>query len=171
MNEQALIIDGIKWHVQSRQAQPLCPKHYLRLSLVINESYMCKLKCAECKDLYEMPREFTKQKQYIIDKIDSKIFKKMKYINLDNEAIPIAESKITSKDNKYFTTALLTDSKVGLRLVVYAGKKGQNHKTQIFVEPDIKRLAFDQNDIHPSEVFLKLEGTFNDGTKASISNR
>jgi hypothetical protein len=57
---------------------------------------------------------------------------------------------------------------VGQRLVVYAGEKGRKEKTQVFVEPDIKRLAFDQNDIHPSEVFVKLEATFRDGTQISM---
>ncbi len=46
-------------------------------------------------------------------------------------------------------------------------KKGEKKKTQIFVEPDIKRLAFDQKDLHPTDVFTKLEATFSDGTKAS----
>ena len=94
----------------------------------------------------------------------------MKFINLDDEAIPIAESKVSSKDNKYFVTAILTESKVGQRLVIYAGEKGKNEKTQIFIEPEIKRLAFDQNDTHPSDVFVVVEGTFKDGTKMSIKN-
>lgn len=174
MNEQALIIDGVKWYITtnsnngSREVQPLCPNDCVRLSLEVNDSYLCILKCEECKQQYRLTREFNKQKRYILDKIDSKVFKNFKFINLDDEAIPIAESKVSSKDNKFFTTALLTQSKVGLRLVVYAGEKGQKEKTQIFVEPEIKRLAFDQKDLHPSDVFIKLEGTFNDGTKASI---
>jgi hypothetical protein len=92
----------------------------------------------------------------------------MKFINLDDEAIPLAEYKINSKTEKYFITALLTDSKVGHRLVVYAGEKGKKEKTQIFVEPEIKRLAFDQNNLHPKEIFVALEAIFDDGSSASI---
>jgi hypothetical protein len=38
--------------------------------------------------------------------------------------------------------------------------------TQIFVEPEIRRLAFDQKDLHPNDVFTKVEATFIDGTTA-----
>ena len=93
----------------------------------------------------------------------------MRFINLDDEALPIAEVKLDSKDDPdYFVTGLLTKSKVGLRLIVYAGKKGSPEKSQIFVEPEIKRLAFDQKDLHPSDVFTKVEATFKDGAKQII---
>ena len=108
-------------------------------------------------------------RQYVINKVNSKIFKQAKYIKLDDEAIPLAEVKV-SKNKDFFVKALLTESKVGLRLILYAGKIGNNKKTQIFVEPEIKRLAFDQNDLHPNDVFTKVEATFLDGTKASIDN-
>ena len=172
-DEQHIILDGIKWHVQYSSAEytkPLCPKHHLTLSLILNNPDVCWLKCQECSENYTLPREYNLQKNYIVDKLNSKEFKKMKFINLDDEAIPIAESKVSSKDNKYFVTAILTESKVGQRLVVYAGEKGRNEKTQIFIEPEIKRLAFDQNDTHPSDVFVVVEGTFKDGTKMSIKN-
>ena len=95
----------------------------------------------------------------------------MKVLNLDDEAVPIAESKASSKDGKFFVTAVMVDSKVGQRVVVYAGEKGRKEKTQIFIEPNIKRLAFDQNDLHPADVFLALDGTFEDGTSFSIKNK
>ena len=167
---QTIILDNVKWYISpSREVQPLCPKHHLRLSLKANYSDGCYLKCEECKNTYKFPREFNEQKQYILDKLDSKIFKGMKFINLDDEALPLAEAKLDSKDNPdYFVTGLLTKSKVGLRLIVYAGKKGSSEKSQIFVEPEIKRLAFDQKDLHPSDVFTKVEATFKDGVKQII---
>ncbi|MFA6076825.1 MAG: hypothetical protein WC735_01980 [Candidatus Paceibacterota bacterium] len=172
MDEQYITLDGIKWHVQYLSAEytkPLCPKHHLTLSLVLNNPHACWLKCQECNENYTLPREYNIQKSYIIDKLNSKEFKKMKFLNLDDEAIPIAEDRADSKDDKYFVRAILTESKVGQRLVVYAGEKGKKDKTQIFVEPEIRRLAFDQKDLHPSDVFLSLEGTFEDGTKSTIT--
>lgn len=67
-------------------------------------------------------------------------------------------------------TRVVLDHEFGVR--VPAGqpnvkKKGVKEKTQIFVEPKIKRLAFDQKDLHPTDIFTKLEATFSDGTKAS----
>lgn len=117
------------------------------------------LRCEECKKGYSIPRNWENEQQYVLDKVDSKLFKGIKFINLDDEAIPIAEDKKSSRDNKFFITSLLTKSKTGLRLIVYAGEKGKKEKTQIFVEPDIKRLAFDQKDLHPNEVFTKSYST------------
>ncbi len=173
MFDEGIIIDGIKWVITGREhhhIQPLCPRHFLRLHTPpgFHEYSTNHLYCDECDDPYVIPRLLAQERDYVLAKIDSKAFKKMKFINLDDEAIPLAESKASSKDNKYFVTAILTESKVGQRLVVYAGEKGKKEKTQIFIEPDIKRLSFDQKDVHPSEVFASLEATFRDGTKNSI---
>lgn len=173
MSEQSITIDKIKWWVpETRVPQPLCLVHHLRLYPV--KDVYCRfypnleshsLKCQECKELHIISRSIADEKQYVIDKLDAQIFRGMRFINLDDEALPIAEDKIKSKDSKYFVTSLLTQSKTGLRLVVYAGEKGSDKKTQIFVEPDIKRLAFDQKDLHPNDVFAELEATFADGSK------
>jgi hypothetical protein len=174
MSEQFITIDKIKWWISDRVPQPLCPIHNLRLRPVedINSSRYTyeysshTLKCEDCTKLYKISRSYQAEKLYVIDKLDAKIFSGQKFINLDDEALPIAEDKIP-KNSEYFVTSLLTQSKVGLRLVVYAGKKGGSQKTQIFVEPEIKRLAFDQRDLHPIDVFTKLEATFSDGTKVT----
>lgn len=177
MNDQYIVIDEIKWHVNNiRQVQPLCPKHHLRLQWLFSyggQDYYERheLKCEECKEKFSLPRGFKREIQYVLDKIDSRIFRQAKFINLDNEAIPIAEDKKSSKDDKYFITSLLTESKTGKRLVVYAGEKGKKEKTQIFIEPEIKRLAFDQKDLHPTDIFTKLEATFSDGTTASLKKK
>ncbi len=177
--QSAVTIDGIKWYIYGttvRYAQPLCPKHHIRMyeqrSFSSQQlSDVRKLRCGDCAEAYEIPRAYASQKRYVIDKLDSKNFKKMKFINLDDETLIISEDKTKINDDKYFVKAILTESKVGKRLVVYAGEKGKKSKkdrTQIFVEPDIKRLAFDQTDMHPSDVFVKLEATFDDGTKHAI---
>lgn len=177
---QFVITYKVKWWVWtkedgSRGAQPICFKHNIRMypKTLSYQKYSWQtnhLECAECKDLLQLPRTVDNEKQYVLDKVESKMFKSIKFINLDDEALPIAKSKI-SENSKYFITSLLTKSKVGLRLVVYAGKKGRAGKTQIFVEPDIKRLAFDQTNLHPTDVFTKVEATFADGTKANVKKK
>ena len=184
MDNQYITIDKIKWWVSTgmngvRYSQPLCPIHDLRLRPIKDlysrdYNYMSNshsLKCEDCGKLHIIPRKLSSEQQYVIDKVDAKVFKSMKFINLDNEAIPIAEDKKSSKDGKYFVTALLTESKTGKRLVVYAGERGKKEKTQIFVEPEIKRLSFDQKDLHPTEVFTKLEATFSDGVKHTLEKK
>ena len=174
MDKSLVKIDGVLWHIAGAKLgdiQPLCPTHRLRLQVypsTLSEYTSVYLECVECDTPFLLPRFIVQERKYVMDKVDSKIFTQMKILNLDDEAVPIAESKVSSKNEKFFVTAILTESKVGQRLVVYAGEKGKKEKTQIFVEPEIKRLAFDQKDTHPSEVFLKLEGTFNDGTTISM---
>jgi hypothetical protein len=178
MADQYVTIDKIKWWVWTNQTggrgvQPICPIHNIRMYPALGQSTLyvenaMYLQCAECEKWYPIPRMWNREQQYILDKVESKQLKDIKFINLDDEALPISEDKISSKDNKYFVTSLLTKSKTGLRLVVYAGEKGKKDKTQIFVEPDIKRLAFDQKDLHPIDVFTKLEATFSDGSKAEM---
>lgn len=186
MDQSYVKIDGIKWFIwadqnNNRIPQPLCPEHNLRMKPLPDSHYSIhydrmipdslgkatKLECAEGPHIVKIPRKFDEEKQYVIDRMDAKIFAKLKFINLDDEALPIAEDKVP-KNSEYFVTSLLTQSKVGLRLVVYAGKRGSSNKTQIFVEPEIKRLAFDQKDLHPADVFTMLEAIFEDGTKTKI---
>ena len=177
MNEQQyVIIDKIKWWIFTttagvRATQPICPTHNIRLypAKIYDGEYLDEtkhLKCAECPKTHLIPRQLKHERLYVLDKVDSKIFKSMKFINIDDEAVPLAEDKKSSKDNKYFVTAILIESKIGKRVVVYAGEKGKSEKTQIFIEPEIRRLAFDQKDLHPTDIFVKLEATFVDNTKS-----
>lgn len=179
--DQFITLDKIKWWITTspngtRSSQPICPDHGLRLRPIkdyFSNQYNYwndsrSLKCEECEKIHGIPRSYQDEQQYILDKLDAKVFKGFKYINLDDEALPIAEDKVGSKDNKYFVTSRLMQSKTGLRLVVYAGEKGSEKKTQIFVEPEIKRLSFDQKDLHPTEVFAELEATFIDGTRQKM---
>lgn len=178
--DQYITVDSIKWWITiqngMRIVQPICPKHHLKLhpqkgdyDRYTSEAHY--LKCEECEKLYVLNRPYDKEKQYIMDKADAKIFKGIRFINVDDEAIPLAEDKKSSKDNKYFVTTLLTESKSGKRLIVYAGEKGKKTKTQIFIEPDIKRLAFDQKDLHPTDVFTKVEATFEDGSVHTLRKK
>lgn len=166
-NFEGVRSEGILWIYEDYKWVPVCPKHHLRMSVNYNGMKISKYECLEDREIFIVPREFNEQRTYIQNKLDAKDIQKKKFLNIDGESIVITEDKIDSKDNKYFVRAFLTRSKVGLRLVVYAGEKGKE-KTQIFVEPEIKRLAFDQTNTHPSDVFLKLEGTFDDGSIASI---
>lgn len=175
MDQQTVRIDKIIWWIYVdaggiRRVQPICPIHHLRIrpvkiGYIKYLSNALHLRCQDCKTLHSIPRGYDDETEYVLDRIDSKIFKGMKVLNLDDEALLVSEEKLSPKDSKYFVTSLLTKSKSGLRLVVYAGEKGRKEKSQIFVEPDIKRLAFDQKDLHPTDIFTKLEATFADGTK------
>ena len=173
MENDLIRLDGLKWKISrgysGRSIHPLCPVHSMQLSSINDLSY--ELVCEDCPKPYKIPRNLAHERRYVLDKFEAKSNQKLKVLNLDDEAIPIAEDKKSTKDKKYFITSVLTESKTGKRLVIYAGEKGRKEKTQIFVEPDIKRLAFDQKDLHPTEIFTKLEATFPDGSTAQIKRR
>ncbi len=183
-DEVLIRVDGIKWQITGsaadREPIPICPRHHLRLTPIpITDddgidfdpyAFSRVLKCEECDSPYEIPREYGIEQTYVLNKIDSRQFKQMKTINLDDEAVPLAVDRIDpSKESPYWLEVRLVESKTGRRLVIYAGEKGREGKTQIFVEPDIQRLSFDQTDRHPSEIFLKVEATFDSGHKSTMS--
>lgn len=174
MKQDGIVIDGLKWVIGEHplKAIPLCPKDFIELNSYPSDFELSdeNLKCEDCGKIYPLKRTVAVEKKYVLNKINSKSYKAKRFINLDDEAIPIAEDKI-SKNSEFFITSVLTKSKVGLRLVVFAGEKGSNKKTEIFVEPAIKRLAFDQKDLHPTDIFTRLEATFEDNSKASITKK
>lgn len=173
MLKNGFIVDGIRWVIGQHppKAVPLCPKDYIELNPIDEFFPGNKLKCEECGIIYTIPRDFDKEEKYILNKIKSKTYKQMNFISFDDESIPIAEDKKLSSDGRFFVISRIMESKVGLRLVVYAGEKGKKEKTQIFIEPEIKRLSFDQKDLHPTDIFTKLEATFSDGTKAGLKKK
>lgn len=190
MTQQNLIIvDGIKWWDTTssniRLVVPLCIQHNLRLQPVLlqervysggRDRYINKssdisrqLRCEEDSGhLIDLSRQYKTQKQYVKDKIDAQVFSKLPALNLDDSMIPVAKEDIKNKDNPYWIRSKVTESKSGTRLIIWAGNRQAKNKTQLFIEPEIKKLSFDQNDDHPLEVFSKVEVTFADNVKSSI---
>lgn len=176
MNGKLVRIDGIKWHdlqegqshvLRVKYLEALCPTHSLRLT-PSGGLYGNTYHCAEGGSGHTLtvPRSYPQQRKYVVDKMDALLFSEMSVINLDDEAIPVASESL--KDTDYWVKAKVTESKSGTRLIVWAGSKKAKNKAQLFVEPELKRLSFDQNDDHPTEVFAKVEATFVDEVKGSI---
>lgn len=160
-------IDGVLWLDEGLDWVPLCPKHHMRMQLFYNDHDFSYVECQECKDHYELPREFNAQKEYIANKLEAKKLKKLKYINIDGEHIAVVSDKVKTSDEKYFVKAIITESKTGPGIVIYAGETG-GQKMQAFIDPNTKKLSFDPNDKHPSKIFVKIEAEFDDGQKHSI---
>lgn len=163
-------LDGVLWD-DSLYHRAYCPDCRIEMDAYVPQDHWLHvgLFCEDCGKKYQIPRDIDEQKKYVSRKIEAKNLKTIKVINFDDEATPLAEDKVEVQ-NGHFVKSILTDSKVGKRLVIYAGEKGIQKKTQIFAEPEIKRLSFDHKDIHPGEIFIKVEATFIDGTKGSIQS-
>jgi hypothetical protein len=182
-----IVVDKIKWFVWTsdvgkRYAQPLCPTDHLRLQAVRPSNYDSKyrrsvkipeddavqLECAEGPHRFDIPRKYSQEQQFVLDKLDAMIFAKQTFIYLDDVAVPVAGEMLKETDSPVWVKTRVTDSKSGLRLIVWAGTRAAKNKTQLFVEPELKRLGFDQNDDHPLEVFAKVEATFAQGVTTEI---
>ena len=188
MEDKLPIIDGIKWHVYKsatvgRYAQPLCPQHNMRLQPLNNyqlkgsngyyrtnyDDEAKEMLCTDEQHIFKLPRTFSAERRHVINKIDAQNFAKMPVINLDDVAIPVAKEEL--KDSDHWVRAKVTKSKSGDRLIIWAGNRAKKNKAQLFVEPSLKRLGFDQNDNHPMEVFAKVEVTFADDVKVVMSKQ
>jgi hypothetical protein len=181
MATDALVkIDEVKWHItqtsSGRVPVPLCPKHNLRLQptsygIVSLSAYNSKeLKCEDCPELHKIPRGLEDEKRYVLNKIDSRTFRQMKMINFDEQFVPIAVERGEPEDSPYWVEVKLFKSETGPKFVIYAGQKGLEGKSQVFVDPETRRMGFDQSDRHPGDVFVSIEATFKDGTKTKISS-
>ncbi len=174
-NYDAIRIDGIIWKIQGSEVIPICPKDNLQMYPVNNSRFGWEddiynrsniLKCLD-DHFVEMKRGYGDEIRYITDRLKARDLKNIKILNLDDEAMPIAKANSKTTDNKYSATIQVMESKRGLQVVVYAGKKGGKN-TQIFVEPEAKKMSFDHNDAHPSEIFTEITAKFQDGTSSTI---
>jgi hypothetical protein len=158
---------GIKWWVanaQSADATPYCIEHHLPLRRPPWDSDKFCM-CDDC-GVKTLPRSWSIQSHYVVNKIRARDIAKIDVINYNGELIPV--SKVKSKDENYWVTAQIMDSKHGKQLVIYAGKKGLEGKMQAFVDTENHKLAFDHKDVKPTDVFAKIEATFKDGSKMAI---
>ena len=193
MNDAEIVrIDGIKWCISKsknggRALVPICPTHHLRMTAASEldgpmksaemftglrtrlNSEALSLQCAEGPHVIKIPREYDKEKQYVIDRIDAKIFAGIQTVNLDEELVPVSKEKI--KDDKYFLATQIMESKRGKQVVIYAGEKGSNEKSQIIIDKENRRLSFDQKDLNPADIFAEIKVTFKDGTKHTIQGK
>lgn len=101
--------------------------------------------------------------------INAEQYKDAEVINLDNDLIRIQrESRF---DNNYWIDAKISKNRRGeLQLMVLAGSKNNEDKVQLFLDPTNERLAFDQNNDHPSQIFAKVVGVFKN-SKAEIHSK
>ncbi len=154
----------------------ICAKH----KLVVDEEIeyddfgspmpTMNLECLEGPHTIVLDRTPGEIREYIRRKIESKKYQEAKYFDIDGYLVPASkEAKVKTESGDYFvTTQVMNSEKKGEQIVIYAGKKGAKYKSQIFIDPKHGKITFDQNDINPKDVFVKIEATFRDGSKASI---
>lgn len=168
MSKKLLVIDGVAWQVEASisggyYARPICPSDRMELDSD-GDYYAESLECPDCEKKYKIPRNLSREKSYVIEKYKASLRQDWDLVDIDGTLTPVTKKEKKSKDG-YFCTSQVRDSKRGPQVVIYAGKKGQKGKSQIFVTPEERRLSFDQNDINPVDVFTRITAEFRDGTR------
>ena len=90
---------------------------------------------------------------------DSLKYKDAEIINIDGELIRVQRKEIKDKDY-WIDVKMSKNKKDELQLMILAGSKKSKDKIQLFIDPQNERLAFDQNNEHPSKIFTKVIGIF-----------
>jgi hypothetical protein len=120
-------------------------------------------RCSGCDFKITLTKPIREMVSELLDFIEAQKYKDAEIISIDGELIRVQREEI--QDNDYWIDVKLSKNKKGEeQLMVLAGKKEDKTKTQLFLEPGKERLAFDQNNHHPSEVFAKVIATFKKST-------
>jgi len=130
-----------------------------------------KVRCLEGPHEIHLDRIPSEIRKHISRKINSKTYQEAKIFDIDGYLVP-ASKEVQSKDatSDYFVIAQVKSNKKGEQVVIYAGKKGEKNKSQIFIDPKNAKMTFDQNDVNPSDIFVKFEATFRNGSKTTIED-
>jgi len=157
-----------------------CPKHRMRLDIgdasgrpmsqdtavISGHSW---LMCPTDSEQFPVPNNsFHVLQRRFQAALESANLKDADIVDIDGYQVPIAKATPPTKDSEYWAEVRINNTKRGKQLVVYAGKRGANDKTQIFVDPENDKISFDQNNMHPNEVFTKITAEFDSGKKTTM---
>ncbi len=166
--EKLYFWEGLLWNIDydiNGNPDPfaLCPKQKCRCKLKkFGETYYkgeYQYRCIKCDFKITLNKSVKDKAIDFLDVIDSLKYKDAEIINIDGELIRV--QRAGKEDEDYWIDAKISKNKKGeLQLMVLAGSKKNKDKTQLFLEPKNERLAFDQNNDHPSRIFTKVIGIF-----------
>lgn len=164
---------GVHWYIDrdwngNPEWKALCPKNKCHCKIKKSkEPYLIgeyKYTCIKCDFKITLSKSLEDCAVDILDIIETQGYKDADVINLEGDLIRIGKEEV--KDDDYWIDAKLSKNNRGeVQLMVMAGHKKIDDKVQLFIDPKNERLAFDQNNRHPREVFSKVTAVF----KNSIS--
>lgn len=179
--------DGILWVTKGGSTPlPICPTHKQPLKVipapnpemlsggVRHSRYSTTLKCLKDNELFNLPRTYQEEIEYIQNSLNTSTFEGMKFIDLDDATmVTLAKDEIKKDESgRYWVRARLTEHpKAGRRLMVIVGDREKGAYTQIFSDSDLKRWGYDQNDLDPDEVFTTFEAKFRNGSSSTYKAR
>lgn len=119
--------------------------------------------CVKCNYRVTLRKPLDDLANDFIQIYESLQYKDAEIINIDGDLIKIQRD--FQKDDDYWVDVKLSKNKKGqLQLMVLAGSKKDGDKAQLFLDPANERLAFDQNNNHPTQIFTKVIAIFKKST-------
>ena len=158
-----------------------CPEHRIKLEVygiqgsILNQGTLAglphdHLRCPQDGKRFRLTTQnFPRLQNQYTAILDSLSFKDAKIVSIDGYQVPIAKAR-TEEDPDYWVEARINDTRQGKQLVVYAGKRGERDKAQVFIDTENDKITFDQNNIHPNDVFVRLTGEFTSGKKTTMES-
>lgn len=171
---------GLNWNLSfdlSDHPYPmaLCPnkKCNCELSLIKErpKSRIYTYNCIKCDFSITLNKTIVEKGNDFIRVWESLKYHNAEIINIDGELIRIQREE--KKDNDYWIDVKISKNKKDeLQLMVLAGSRKTEDKVQLFLDPKAERLAFDQNNDHPTAIFTKVTATFkNSMTEIHANNK
>ena len=158
-----------------------CPEHRMRLDIVLNSGGRAsqdmsvvghahsRLVCPKDEKVFPLPvGGFFALQRHFQAAIEAVDLQDAEIMDIDGYQIPIAKVEPPEKDDQYWLQARINDTKRGKQLVVYAGKRGDRDKAQMFLDLENDKITFDQNNLHPNDVFTRVVAEFRDGRKTTM---
>jgi uncharacterized protein YbaR (Trm112 family) len=165
---------------RNRWPYAYCPEHRMRLDIITQRGHAASqdstvssphlhLMCPKDQKTFPIQNNsFWKYQDHFKAALEAASLKDADIVDIDGYQVPIAKSRPPQEDSEYWVEARINDTKRGKQLVVYAAKRGTHDKAQIFVDLEHDKITFDQNNMHPNDVFMKLTGEFDSGKKVAM---
>lgn len=159
---------GILWSYEYYEVKPHCPIDKCELNVEYNDMET-DFSCPQCDFTVSMKKDYPYLRDDIEKIICADSFKDAEIVNIDGESIKIAKEE--GKDSDYWLEASISKNSKGVKQVmVLAGSRKNEDKTQLFLDIDNEKLSFDQNNDHPKKLLAKVTATFKD-TTSTISEK
>jgi len=127
--------------------------------------------CPEDEKEWDIPGYdyYLLQRRYVSVR-NARLMKDAQIVDLDGVQVPIVTARTPEEDSEYWAEVRINESKKGKQLVVYAGRRGASDKTQVFVDLENDKITFDQNNIHPNDVFTRVVADFDSGRSVEMNS-
>jgi hypothetical protein len=171
--------NNIKWTVyydlqgEPYKAEARCPVAKCHCKLIKSkDNYVrgeYKHECIKCNFKIILNKSIENMENDFLKVIEAEKYKDAEIINIGDELVRVQRGG--NKDEDYWVDVKIAKNKKDeLQLMVLAGSRKKEDKVQLFLEPTKERLAFDQNNDHPRQIFTKVIGIFKN-SKSEISSK